>query len=104
MSDRRPNRKWTWYLIAPRGARPLWFTIAFTGFFLLILGAGFLVALQFMKPPSSTASAGVYFSLALASLGAILIAVGVHLSRTNPLLGIVGRRDEALMSRQGRLR
>ncbi len=102
MTDRQQDRKWTWYLIAPRGARPLWFTMVFTGVFILILGVGLLVALQSMNPPSGAAGAGVSFSLALASLGAILVSGGVYLSRTNPLLGIVGRRDEARRFRQGR--
>jgi len=82
------RRDWRYYLVAPRGARPTWFTLVFMGIFLLL--AGLSIAVYYYadlrpRPPGVTPAGGWTLML----FGVALLTGGIYLKRTNPELGIV---------------
>ena len=88
MAPPQLGRDWRYYLVAPRGARPTWFTPVFMGIFLLL--AGLSIAVYYYadlrpRPPGVTLAGG--WTLMLFAVA--LFAGGIYLKGTNPELGIV---------------
>lgn len=88
-TQKEQDHSWRWYLVAPKGAIPLWFGLIIGGCLLVASGCFLLLGSVIGSVPLGWWSERADEVLALTVVGALLVVGGVYLKRTNPRLGII---------------